>query len=430
GYDALRSKNKVFSKYQFYENPSETYKPINVCLYEAFKSIEPFLSEKRTEPEFGKFFDQIKETRPAVAKMSDIFEMSPFINSLLRKVGKKYSYRDEFKKYKGLVEQFNKLQEALIVYNEKEIESTEKTLVGLFKDEADKNRLKAVMAEAGELLKTKKLPFRRLERIFEQLRAKDFNIVIQEKEADDITIDITPHLEKKFRKNVLERINIIILEIDFWYPTEAKQLLFQDLAKTTEKVQADEPVDKQEFFRLMQGYDKEIEKNIRVSYPPKIKELNGVFAAFQNLFAQKTNRDKLEKRLANQEVWDEINPRLKGAKKSLLVLASGSPALKAHVNKFNFIKMASEELCQVFYDLSMQLFILYGGVDTRSIMRMTDVLSTYNEFHEVGSLWGAFSHYFKKGSINNLNVNEKMILELAKTPRSQARLAELFPDKG
>lgn len=430
GYDALRTKNKMFSKYQFYENPAETYKPINVCLYEAFKSIEPFLSEKRTEPEFGKFFDQIKETQPAVAQMSEIFEMSPFLNSLLRKVGKKYSYRDEFKKYKTVVEKFNKLQESLIVYNEKEIESTEKTLVGRLKEEADKNRLKTIMAEAGKLVKEKKLPFHRLERIFEQLGERDFNIVIQEKEADDITVDITPYLEKKFGKNVLERINIIILEIDFWYPTEAKQLLFQDLANTTEKVQADEPVDKQKFFKLMQGYDKTIEKNIRTSYPSKIKELNGVYSAFQKLFAQKTNRDKLETRLANQGIWDEINPRLQNAKRSLLVLASGSAALKAHVNKFNFVKIASEELCQVFYDLSMQLFILYDGVDTRSIMQMTDVLSTYNEFHEVGSLWGTFSHYFKKGSINNLNVNEKMILGLAKTPRSQARLTELFPDKG
>ena len=83
--------------------------------------------------------------------------------------------------------------------------------------------------------------------IFNKLLIKDFNIVVQEKDADDITITITPHHEKKYGRDILVRINLIIHEVDFWYPPEEKQLLFQDISKSTEKIQADEPLDKNVF---------------------------------------------------------------------------------------------------------------------------------------------------------------------------------------
>ena len=37
--------------------------------------------------------------------------------------------------------------------------------------------------------------------------------------------------------------------------TEEKQLLFQNIAITTEKIQADKPLDKKEFMVMMQGYE-------------------------------------------------------------------------------------------------------------------------------------------------------------------------------
>ena len=58
----------------------------------------------------------------------------------------------------------------------------------------------------------------------------------------------------------MNRINIIIQEIDFWYPPDEKQLLFQNIAITTEKIQAYKPVDKKEFMVMKQGYDKNMEK--------------------------------------------------------------------------------------------------------------------------------------------------------------------------
>jgi len=427
GYSELRIRNKVFSKYQFYENLSESYKEINTCLYEIRKSLESFLSEKRTEPEFGKFFERFREMK-TITVMKDIFELGALVNLVIKKIGKKYSYREEYKKAKPLADRFNQLQKSLVVYDEERILKTERIIGKRFKNEADQKKFQSIMDETKKHIKENQLPFNRIEIIFAKLRKGDFNIVVKEKDADDITIAITPHHEKKYGKNVLERINTIIREIDFSYPPEPKQLLFQDLAKTTEKIQKNQPVDKKEFFTLMQNYDKQIERNIRIKYPEKIKELNNVFAACQKTFALKMNREKLEKRLANKQVWNDIFPPLKSANKALMVLASGSASLKSHVNKFSFIKIASEELCQMLYDLSMQLFILYEGVDRKSITRMTDILSTYNEFSEVGSLWSAFSHYFKKSTITNLNVNEKMMLGLAKTDRSKAKLAELFPD--
>lgn len=427
GYDELRSRNRVFSRYQFYENPPEYYKEINKCVYEIRSVVELFLSEKRGEPEFGKFYDQSKEMNAAIAKMSEIFDAATLYNAMIKKMGKKYSYREDFKKAKSLVDQFNDLQTSLIVYFDKRVDLVLNEMSALFTEASDKNKFQMIVDEMKRYMGQKKLTFTRLEMVLAKLAKKDFNIVIQEKAVEDITIDITPHHENKYGKDILERINIIIMEIDFWYPPEPKQLLFQNLAKTTEKIQADEPVDKQEFYKLMQSYDQEIEKSTRVTYPDKIKELSGVYGAFQKNFALKMNREKLEKRLANKGLWAEIDPKLKNTNKSLLVLASGNPSLKTHVNKFSFVKMATEEMCQVLYDLSMQIFILFPGVDTRSTTRMTDILSTYNEFYEVAALWQAFSHYYKKTALPNLSVNESMMLTLAKTPRSKARLDELFP---
>jgi hypothetical protein len=262
--------------------------------------------------------------------------------------------------------------------------------------------------------------------IFNKLLIKDFNIVVQEKDAEDITITITPHHEKKYGRDILVRINLIIQEVDFWYPPDEKQLLFQSISKSTEKIQADEPLDKNEFKKMMQTYDQAMETNIRKMYPDKVKELAGTYSAFKELFSSKVQREKLEKKLGNKDIWKEIQEDLEVTGKNISVLSSDNAALRKNVNKFSFLKAGIEGMSQVLYDLSMQLFILFEGLDAKGITNMTNILSTYNEFHDLSSLWASFSHYFKKNNIANLSVNEQSMRHLTKDPRCKDKLKAIF----
>ena len=428
GYNELRSRNGMFSRFQFYENSPERYKEIHECLFQICKTMEPFLQKEKSVPEFGKFLLQIRDKDRKVARMVDIFKNEQLISSMLKKAGKKYSYCEEVTQSKALANKFSNLQKPLIVYNEKELKKAEDELASLMKDEGDKNRLSIIMEETHKYINEKNLPFERIEMIFSKLSKKDFNIVIREKAANDITISITSHHEKKYGNDLLERINTIIMEIDFWYPLEKKQLLFQSLSGTTEKIQADEPIDKGEFVKLMQSYDKEIEAHLRTTYPEKVKSLRIIYSAFQKCFATKINREKLENRLANKEIWDEINPRISNIRRALLVLDSGNPALEKHVNKFPFIKSGTEELCQLLYDLSMQLYVQYSGVEGKCISNMANILSVYNDHHDHPSLWASFSHFFGKIHIANLDVKEKLIISFTKKFPCKAELKKLFPE--
>ena len=153
-----------------------------------------------------------------------------------------------------------KLKKSLIVYNEAEIKRAQSVLESRLSQEEEKTRLKAIMDETWDCIKERQIHFSRLDMIFSKLLKKNFNIVVREKDAEDITITITPHHEKKDGRDILNQINIIIQEIDFWYPPDEKQLLFQNIAITTEKIQADKPLDKKEFMVMMQVYDKNMEK--------------------------------------------------------------------------------------------------------------------------------------------------------------------------
>ncbi len=128
----------------------------------------------------------------------------------------------------------------------------------------------------------------------------------------------------------------------------------------------------------------------------------------------------------NEKIWEEISEDLEKVKRNIAVLSSNNASMKKNVNKFPFLKVVTEHLSQVLYDLSMQMYILFEGLDGRSIANMTNILSTYNEFRDCASLWAAFSHYNSKTSLKNLSVNEKIMIELTKEPRCQARLKELF----
>ena len=426
GYNVLRRKNGLFSKYQFFDNSPDAYKELNDIYYQVCKFMESFLKDKRSEPDLGKFYFQVKEMSMQISRMSDVFATGSFLTALTRKSKKKYSYVDEVRKSSALLQKFNEIKKTLIVYNEQELKRAQKALESKFSQEGEKGRLKAILDETWGCINEKQIDFSRLDMVFSKLLKKNFNIVVREKDAEDITIAITPHHAKKYGRDILNRINIIIQEIDFWYPPNEKQLLFQNIAVTTEKIQADKPLDKKEFMTMMQGYDQNMDKNIRKTYPDKVKELTSIYSAFNKLFPGKTQKVKLEKRLMNDSIWREISEDIEVVKRNIAVLTSNNESMKKNVNKFPFLRMAVEHLSQVLYDLSMQLFISFEGVDGRSVTNMTNILSTYNEFRDIASLWAAFSHYFSKSSMPNLSVNEKVMIELAKEPRCQARLAELF----
>ena len=94
----------------------------------------------------------------------------------------------------------------------------------------------------------------------------------------------------------------------------------------------------------------------------------------------------------NEKFWEEISEDLEKVKRNIAVLSSNDASMKKNINKFPFLKVVTEHLSQVLYDLSMQMYILFEGLDGRSIANMTNILSTYNEFRDCASLWAAFSH--------------------------------------
>ena len=90
GYNVLRMKNGLFSKYQFFDNSPDAYKELNDIYYQVCKFMESFLKDKRSEPDLGKFYFQVKEMNMQISRMSDVFDTETFLTSLTRKSKKKY----------------------------------------------------------------------------------------------------------------------------------------------------------------------------------------------------------------------------------------------------------------------------------------------------------------------------------------------------
>ena len=209
--------------------------------------------------------------------------------------------------------------------------------------------------------------------------------------------------------------------------TLANQLsLFENKAKDASEI---EPGDK--------GPEEERERilSIIVSYQKKLPDLEK--QASGPLFKNGSDPIDVSKALKSLKELDktfinlkqdveQISEDLDKVKRNIAVLSSNSASMKKNVSKIPFLKEVTEHLSQVLYDLSMQMYILFEGLDGRSIANMTNILSTYNEFRDCASLWAAFSHYNSKTSLKNLSVNEKIMIELTKEPRCQARLKELF----
>ena len=55
GYNVLRMKNGLFSKYQFFDNSPDAYKELNDIHYQVCKFMEFSLKDKRSEPDLGNF---------------------------------------------------------------------------------------------------------------------------------------------------------------------------------------------------------------------------------------------------------------------------------------------------------------------------------------------------------------------------------------
>ena len=209
--------------------------------------------------------------------------------------------------------------------------------------------------------------------------------------------------------------------------TLASQLsLFENKVKDAAEI---EPGDK--------GPEEERERilSIIVSYQKKLPDLEK--QASGPLFKNGSDPIDVSKALKSLKELDktfinlkqdveQISEDLEKVKRNIAVLSSNNASMKKNVNKFPFLKEVTEHLSQVLYDLSMQMYILFEGLDGRSIANMTNILSTYNEFRDCASLWAAFSHYNSKTSLKNLSVNEKIMIELTKEPRCKARLKELF----
>ena len=68
------------------------------------------------------------------------------------------------------------------------------------------------------------------------------------------------------------------------------------------------------------------------------KSKNWESSAFRKLFPRKTEEVKLEKRLMNEKIWEEISEDLEKVKRNIAVLSSNDASMKKNVNKFPFLK--------------------------------------------------------------------------------------------
>jgi len=66
-------------------------------------------------------------------------------------------------------------------------------------------------------------------------------------------------------------------------------------------------------------------------------------------------------------------------------------------------------------------------VDLRSVGKMTTIMSVYNEFYDVYSLWSVFDYYYNKNHIANFSINEDVVIQVTKSTHCQERLSILFP---
>lgn len=424
GFRELRTQNGVYSDFQFYDHSFETYKGINTCHYEICKAMESLLKEWKLEDSFSYYLKRIQEKSRPIAKMGDIFDAACFLDQFFQQASRKFSFTEEMKRVKPLLKEFHNYRKGLVIYNHEAIQKEKESLDAKYQKSPEQKRYSLIMMRVETGIKNQMLSFSSLKKIFEQLKEEDFNIVVNTGEPVSIGISITPHHEKLYGRSLLDRVNTILSEIEFWYPPKMRKDILEELSVPLQKLQDDELVERNEFFKQMQNFDQEVESKIRQSYGERVREGQMILSNFEKVFSDKALQSKLKDRLANQNIWNEITPRIEKIKAELNA-ASNIAEGKNSVLKFPHLKNGLEELNQLLYDLSMQLFVLFPGAEDQWIANMAGILSICNDCHDLTTLWAAFSHYHKKIAIPNFQINESMIMETSKNPLCKSRFKEL-----
>ena len=437
GYITLRTSEGIFSQFQYYESLSVQYDAINNAVYNMCKSLEPFIVEQRAEAEFSALaerFETIKmrtESRKVkrnITCMSDVFHVYGAFNQILKKIEKKFSFRDEYRRTSKIFQEFIEEKSKLIVYNIDAIKEEEKKCIESIEEEANKNKFNLIMKEVKDHIQKKNLSFDKLESVFKQLWEKDFNVVIVEKEADELSINITPPIAEKYGEANLRRINILITEIDHWFHGKEKLERFERVSVFTDKIQAQEEVVMKDLVKAIKLLDNEIESLFRKDYALITKDLSNVIGNCEKFMADKKQREAIEDRLMEKEAWAFYSPRLLVAKKNVLILSSDTPALRAgNINKFPFIKTAASTSCQLLYELGMRVFSCYENVDRRSITHMMTILSIFKEYNEFVSLWMTYQTLAKTKNVSNFATLEEKVKRFSKNPAVVKKIAEAFP---
>ncbi|MEE8430946.1 MAG: hypothetical protein V3S16_06840, partial [Candidatus Desulfatibia sp.] len=238
GFKYFRTVDSVFSPFQSYENMPDKYDQINGCIYNICKSLESFMKEFKNDKDFvdvAEKFENIKRkttvTRKTastrgkknVSTMSEVFDVYNVLGKIFRKMAVKYSFRDEYTKSTLLFKDYEKLTGELVSYDTGAIDAEVNTLIDATQDENAKKQIGTLIEEVRELIHKKRLPLERLSWLLQQIKAGNYNIVVMEREMEELTIPITPHIAEKYGENNLKEINLIIEEIDFWLHGTEKQ---------------------------------------------------------------------------------------------------------------------------------------------------------------------------------------------------------------
>lgn len=68
----------------------------------------------------------------------------------------------------------------------------------------------------------------------------------------------------------------------------------------------------------MQNYVRELDQKGRATYRDKVKDLEGGQVAINKLYSEQLNKEKLEQRLANKQIWAEVKPRMDKGQRQLI----------------------------------------------------------------------------------------------------------------
>ncbi|MBF0275575.1 MAG: hypothetical protein HQK84_10125, partial [Nitrospinae bacterium] len=434
GYDELRMADNIFSRFQFFEHPSVKYDAINNCVYNFCKALEPFISKNRSEAEFAHIsekFEQInirttsKKSDKNINCMLDVFKICNDFKQILKKVAQKFSFIDEYRKAEALYQEFLELQKTVIVYNMEEFEREEKEIEALL-DEEESKKFARIVKEMKEHIDKKTLPFDKIDEIFNQLRTKDFHVFVVEKEADDLSIKITPPLIDKYGEANLRRINILISEIDFWFFGTEKLEKFEKLSAYTDKIQACEELEMKSLVQTIKILDKEIEFKFRKNYGEITKSLSGVIAGVEKYLSDVKEVERIEERLMEKGACKGYKERLVNAKKNVLILGSDNAAFKAgNINKFPFIYAGIIETDALIYELAMRLYVAYDA-DRRSTTNIMNILSLYSEYNDFQSLWLSLATIIKTKMVPNFGTFEDKIKRVSRNKNVLIKLAQMF----